>query len=800
MPRDALAARLLQTFLTELDDQVGVLESDLLAMERQGSAGDTERLSRVFRVAHTLKGAARVAHVPQVESVCHAMESRLADARASKRALSEQEIALLLATVDALAGAGTRLRAGEPVDQQTLGALERRLGGAVADGGDGAPRPSARGEGLGEGLGDGRGVPSGESHRATAGGDPESSASPSSSSSATPTGAARRNQAAEQAPTTGETPAAAAPAPHAPQTPQALRIDAARLDDLLHAAGQLAVTVARSDEQPETLEELASDAERWLARWRRGAPRLRQALVRAGATGERQLLDQFEAQLRQFTLLLGRVAVAVRGDSRALHRASAEMTDEVHRLRLRPFAEAVEALPRVVRDVAAAGSKRVRLELEGTDVEADRAVLDALREALLHLVRNAVDHGIEPPAERERLGKPAEGTVRVAAEVRGGAVRVTVADDGRGLDRDAVSEQLAARGLPVPESDDELVDILFQGGFTTRREATAISGRGVGLDVVKSALERARGVVRVRWTAGVGTSFMLETPLTLATQRAVIVAAGQQQLAIPSRTIERLLRVDPADVRESGGRRLLPTPDGPVPLVSLARLLGPPLVERPAAGRRPTVLLSVAERRLGITVDRFVDECELVVRPLERRGGGELAAVAGAAILADGRIALVLNSGALVAAGLGRQRAAAPDAAAEAPAAEPPAAPRLLVVDDSITTRTLEQSVLEAAGYEVVTAVDGADAWRLLQERGADLVLTDVEMPRMDGFTLCETIRASRRFAQLPVVLVTSLEAPEQRERGLEAGADAYVVKSGFDQEALLATVRDLLDRGGARE
>ena len=786
MPRDALAARLLQTFLTELDDQLGVLEADLLAMERQGSTGDAERLNRVFRVAHTLKGAARVANVPQVEAVCHAIESRLADARSGGRALSEQEIALLLATVDALAGAGTRLRAGEPVDQQTLGALERRLGSAVVEE-EAAPRPAARGAA-------GDTAERGTVTSATADAPP----SDASAKRATPADSVERDGETEHAPSVTD-PAAIATVTAPAQ--QSLRIEASRLDDLLHAAGQLAVTVARADEQPDTLEELASDAERWLARWRRGAPRLRQALVRAGATAERQLLDQFEAQLRRFTLELGRVSVAVRGDARALHRASAEMTDEVHRLRLRPFAEAVEALPRAVRDVAAASGKRVRLELEGTDVEADRAVLDALREALLHLVRNAVDHGIEAPAERERAGKPAEGTVRVAAEVRGGAVRVTVADDGSGLDREAVSEQLAARGLPVPESDEELVDVLFQGGFSTRREATAISGRGVGLDVVKAAIERARGVVRVRWTAGVGTTFVLETPLTLATQRAVIVGVGQQQLAIPSRAIERLLRLDPADVRESGGRRLLPTPDGPVPLVSLARLLGPPLAERPATGRRPTVLLSVAERRLAVTVDRFVDECELVVRPLERRGGGALTTVAGAAILADGRIALVLNPAALVAAGLGRQRAAAPDTSSEAPAVEEtPATPRLLVVDDSITTRTLEQSVLEAAGYEVVTAVDGADGWRLLQERGADLVLTDVEMPRMDGFTLCETIRASRRFAQLPVVLVTSLEAPEHRERGLAAGADAYVVKSGFDQEALLATVRALLDRAGADE
>ncbi len=758
MKQEELAARLLQTFLTELDDQLGELESELLMMERDEDA-DPERLGRVFRVAHTLKGAARVANVPVIESTCHALESRLAEARSAGRALSEQETAILLAAVDALADAGRRLRAGEPASAGPLGALERRLSGGML-----FPTPPQ--------------TPT--AHEPTQAGPAHSNVSGAGHRSARP-------------------PSPASPALPGQPVPavQSVRVEAIKLDDIQLAASQLSVTVARAAARPAVLEALASDAERWLARWRRSAPRLRQSLAQSTiGTPEKQLVEQLEGQLRRLTAELGRLAVTVRRDSQALQRASSDVGEELQRLRLRPVAEAMEGLPRLTRDVATASGRLVRLELSGTEVEADRAVVDALREALLHLVRNAIDHGIESPAEREKAGKSPEGTIRIAATLRGADLRVTVQDDGRGLDTVAVREQLTARGMAIPENEDELAEVLFLGGFSTRRETTSISGRGVGLDAVRGALQRIGGSVRLRWTPGAATTFIVEAPLRLATQRLLVVAIGDQHLAIPSGSVARIVRIVPPAVQESGGRQLLTTSSGPIPLVSLGALLGPPIVERPAAGKRPVVILERGERQLAVAVDRLADEMELVVRPIEHRGAGALPRLAGAAILPDGQIALVLSPSAIVAAGLGRAYGGASVASLTSEAGPARSArKRILVVDDSITTRTLEQSVLEAAGYDVSTAVDGEDGWRLLQQDGADLVLTDVEMPRMDGFTLCETIRGSRRFAQLPVIIVTSLEDPGQRTRGLDAGADAYVVKSGFDQAALLATVHELLQQ-----
>jgi two-component system chemotaxis sensor kinase CheA len=404
-------------------------------------------------------------------------------------------------------------------------------------------------------------------------------------------------------------------------------------------------------------------------------------------------------------------------------------------------------------------------------------------------VRNAVDHGIEPPAERAARGKLAEATVRVSAELLGDRLVVTVSDDGAGIDVAAVRARLAALGEGVPAADRDVARRLFGGGVSTRRRADAISGRGVGLDAVRAAVQQARGGVDVAWTAGIGTTFTLEVPLTLVTIRALLVRVGAHLAALPTAHVERALLLRAEDVAVVDGHAMVRTGGAPAPLASLARVLGPPLVERPAESARPAVLLRVGGRQLALGVEELVDEREVVVRPITGRGRDTIPHVSGAALLTTGEIALVLDATSVVSAGLG----AAGDGEAPGVAAAPTRARRILVVDDSITTRTLEQSVLEAAGYDVLTGVDGADGWRILQERGADLVVADVEMPRMDGLELCRRIRASKRFRELPVVLITALETAEDRARGLEKGADAYLGKSTFDQQALLDTIHELV-------
>ena len=724
MNKDQLAARLLATFLAELDEQVRTMNADLLALEAEPA--DVERLKSVFRVAHTLKGAARAAAVAPVEQACHALETMLAEARDGRLTLGPEEFALLFSAADALGNAGKQLKVGGDLAGFPLAALRDRL--------------------------------------------------------------KRRDPGKKEI----ATPSAAVPSPPSPgeRGDGQVRVEAQKLDDLLAASGQLVVVGSRVASRPAELQALHEVAARSVTEWGRTGRRLRLEFERSGAPPSLiQAVTGIDESLHHLLQDTGRLAVAAENDARELTQTTDEVADRVRRLRMRPFAEACEALPRVVRDLATTAEKEIGLEIVGGEAKVDRAVLDGLREALLQLVRNAVDHGIEPPAERERAGKPRKGAVGVTAALRGDRLTVTLSDDGAGLDVPAVRAQLERRGLPVPRDERELVRTLFEGGLSTRSEATTISGRGVGLDVVRAAVERIRGSVEVTWVRGRGTTFTLECPPTLATIRALLATVGPHLIAVPTTNVERLLRLRPEEIKHAEGRDVIATPEAPVPLVALARLL-PPLVERPAAGPLAVVLLRAGERRLAVVVDELLAEQEIVLRPLDR-GRQPLPHVGGAAILGTGRVALVLNPVAIVAAGLGL--GAGPGLAVAEAKPTGPGKRHILVVDDSITTRTLEQSILEAAGYDVRTAVDGADGWKVLQEHGCDLVVADIEMPRMDGFALCEAIRGSKRFKALPVVLVTALETPEHRARGLEVAADAYIGKSSFDQQNLLDTISQLL-------
>jgi two-component system chemotaxis sensor kinase CheA len=733
VPNEALTLRLRAMFVDELDDLVREANESLLALER--TPEDSEHLRSLFRVMHTVKGAARAAGVLPAERLCHVLEAQLAAARDGGRPLSRAELDALFAGVDRLAAAQATMRAG----------------GVMAD--TDAAIPSGR-----------------PANAATAAPSP---ARPSGSEPTAPPGRADATVAPRQEP-----------------VPEgAIRVGQDRVDSLVAIANRLLILAGRIEAQPAEIEELHDVSVRASAAWKRVRRPLAAALAAQGNAGARDLeaIDDAMGLLRKTSShMLGESLQS----ARALGRLASEVSQGVRELRMRPFADALADVPRVVRDIATATGKQVALQTSGETVQADRAVLKQLHDALIHLVRNAVDHGIESPEARSASGKPVQGTIRVGASLIGDRIAVVVHDDGAGLDIATMRRRLAERGEVVPADDRAVARRLFLGGMSTRETTTSISGRGVGLDAVHAVAERVRGSVEVDWTPGGGTTFTLEAPLTLATVRAVLSRVGATRIAIPAAFVERLLRSDPDTLRSVEGRRVVGTSGAPVPVASLAAILGPPIIDRPPDGVWSLVMLRVGDRRVAVRVDELLDELEVVVRPIRAYGRVAVPHVSGAAMLASGTVALVLNVMAVVTTALGLP---AEMAAANTPRTAAARRRRVLVVDDSITTRTLESSVLEAAGYDVTTAVDGADGWRLLQERGADLVVSDVEMPRMDGLQLCESIRASARFRELPVILVTALETPEHRARGLEVGADAYLGKSSFEQESLLTTVRDLL-------
>jgi two-component system chemotaxis sensor kinase CheA len=733
VPNDALGVRLLAIFVEELGEQVQQLNEHLLALER--APADAESLGGVFRVMHTLKGAARAAGVLEVESLCHLLETDLARARDAAAPLGGAAIALLFEAADALADARERLTAGTSLGD---GPIQTVLQHAQ-----------------------GRGVPLAPAPGRTAAAAPAARVAPLAAASPTIAPSTIASAAAPK-----QDPSAMAGAsPDSPRD-ELVRVGLHHVDAISNAAGEVTSLAALLDERADDLAAL-----RLRIRKQRERPEHRED----GTLAE---LD------REITRLLRRAGE----DARTLGSVSGRLSGTARRLRQRSLRELTETLPRVVRDVARDVGKAARLVVSGEEVEADRVVVEALREPLLHLVRNAVDHGLELPAERRAAGKPEEGVVGVAVTLRGDRLRLAISDDGRGLDLAALRRALAQRGRPVPADPAALHRTIFDDGLSTRERATTLSGRGVGLGIVRASVERVGGTVEVSSVAGIGTTFLLEVPLSIATLRALTVQVDGALFAIPSAFVVRVDRIEARRIARVDGQAVLTTGGAPTPVTTLAALLGPPFATPAVEDALQIVTVESAGQRLALVVDELRDERELVLRPLEHAGAAATALTVGTALLGDGEVVLVLGVAVLMGDGSRHVSIAAP-----AEDRFDPSSRRILVVDDSITSRTLEQSVLTAAGYDVVTAVDGLEGWRVIERGGIALVISDVEMPHLDGVELCMRIRASERTASLPVILVTSLDQPEQRARGLEAGADAYVTKSGFDQDILLDTVRQLL-------
>ncbi|RME50147.1 MAG: hybrid sensor histidine kinase/response regulator, partial [Caldilineae bacterium] len=484
----------------------------------------------------------------------------------------------------------------------------------------------------------------------------------------------------------------------------------------------------------------------------------------------------------------------MKSDNHRMNQIVGALQEDVRQIRLRPLSVILDSFPRMVRDLARSLGKEVHLVIEGEETEVDRSVVEILKPPLVHLVRNAVDHGIEMPEARRAAGKDPVGQVEIRAAQRGDVIVIEIRDDGAGIDARRVLDKALAAGILSQEqaasmSESEILWLIFRAGFSTRHTVSDISGRGVGLDVVWDALEKIQGSISVSTEPGRGTCFTLTVPLTIATVLCLLVDVQGHTFAAPVLAVDRILHLGPGDVRWVEGAPVVKHHGEPLPLASLAQVLGLP---RDAETRfeGPAVLMSSGERHAVLLVDGLLGVQELVVKnlppPLYR-----LRNIAGASILGDGRATPILNINDLLLEVAQGQRFVA--AVHPAGKSEPATPPTILVADDSVTTRTLERTILETAGYQVHTAVDGADAWEQLQATPVDLVVSDVDMPRMNGFQLTEAIRSHERLQDLPVILVTSLDSPEDRQRGVDAGADAYIVKGAFDQEHLLATIEKFI-------
>ena len=492
-------------------------------------------------------------------------------------------------------------------------------------------------------------------------------------------------------------------------------------------------------------------------------------------------------------LRLSRVAAELRDDVALQELLMTELHDRALGMRMLPLSEILDPLGRMVRDAARSVGKEVDCRIEGSAIELDRKILDKLGDPLTHLIRNAIDHGIEPAAKRLALGKPAAGTLWIGARHEAGSVLITVRDDGGGIALEKVREKALKKRLvdreglaALPEA--AVIDFIFHPGFSTSPIVTDISGRGVGMDVVKrTVVEELRGAITVESRPGEGTVFTLRLPLSLAMLRVVLVGAGSQPFGITANFIDDMVRAPEDHFITVLDRRALKLRNEFIPVVQLAELLAlPKPASPPISGRDPLlIVVSHGGEKLALQVELLIDERDMVIKSLPEHLKGTRV-VSGIVQTGRNELVSVLHVPALFAAA---RAASAPAAAGEAAVDTLD----ILVVDDSFNTREIEKSILEAHGYRVTLAEDGQDALDKARAGDFDLVITDVEMPRLDGFSLTSRLRELERYRDTPVIIVTSREKEEDKRRGIQVGADAYIVKGAFDQTNLLDTIRNLV-------
>lgn len=775
---------LIDLFREEVRTNSQLLTEGLVAVE-QGTAS-AETLEAMMRAAHSIKGAARVVNVPPAVDVAHAMEDCFVRAQKSELALTGAAVDRLLAGVDILNAIAAAAGTGFPAwlashESEVPGVVQGLVALATAR----SPETPAS-------------VPAPESDRSIAGAQAEATAAPSTPPAA-PAVSPAVSSSEIQAPESGAKPATPARVELAGDGAVAgdesvVRVTARSLTRLMGLAGESLVEA------------------RWLQPFSKSLLQLKRLQTQLGSaleslaeavgseTSSSHSLDQLTAVRERLDACQDLLADRVLEFDRRMRNAddlSTRLYREVISSRMRPFRDGVQGLPRLVRDLGRQLGKTARLEIQGENTEVDRDILERLDAPLNHLVRNALDHGLETPAERRDAGKPEAGRIRLSAAHSAGLLSITVADDGRGIDLQRLRAKVVERGHARADVADrlsaaELLDFLFLPGFSTATQVTEISGRGVGLDVVHTMVRSVGGRMHVDTQLGTGTTFQILLPVTLSVLRAVLVDIAGEPYAFPHNRIDRLIRVPRSELRSVENRQYFAVDGQNVGIVLARQILQ---LEGPQSTRDDLVIVLFGDRstQYGLVVDGLLGEQDLVVRPMDRRLG-KVPNIHAAAILDDGSPVLIVDPDDLrcsiekLLEGTRLQRAGA-----EAAQDKVRLRKRVLVVDDSITVREVERQLLANHGYLVEVAVDGMEGWNLVREGRFDLVVSDIDMPRLDGLEFVRRIKADSRLQSLPVVIVSYKDREEDRLRGLEAGANHYLTKSSFHDDSLLQVVRELI-------
>ncbi|MDM9587475.1 hybrid sensor histidine kinase/response regulator [Pseudomonas asiatica] len=749
-PEQMRDASLLELFSLEAEAQTQVLSAGLMALERNPTQAD--QLEACMRAAHSLKGAARIVGVDAGVSVAHVMEDCLVAAQEGRLRLSAEHIDALLQGTDLLMRIATPGDAGA---QATLPVFLAQMANLLDPGAAALPPAPPAVPALPEAPA--QTVQAKPLPLPVEPLEPEPELAP-------------RRKAGKR---TGE------------GTERVLRVTADRLNSLLDLSSKSLVETQRLKPYLATLQRLkrmqledsgqSSEVLEALAQTQRLLAETQQILQQQAAD-----LDEFGWQASQRAQLLYDTALACR---------------------MRPFADVLTGQSRMVRDLGRSLGKPVRLLVEGEKTQVDRDVLEKLEAPLTHLLRNAVDHGIELPERRLLAGKAEEGVIRLRASHQAGMLSLELIDDGAGIDLERLRSSIVERALSPADtvarmSEEELLTFLFLPGFSLRDKVTEVSGRGVGLDAVQHMIRELRGSIELTQLAGQGCRFHLQVPLTLSVVRSLVVEVGGEAYAFPLAHIERTLEVSAEEIVQIEGRQHFWHEGRHIGLVAASQLLNRPAGQTQESNLR-VVVIREREQLYGVAVERLMGERVLVVMPLDPRLG-KVQDISSGALLDDGSVVLIvdvedllrsveklLSTGSL-------ERIDRGSSGTRGVARQ-----RILVVDDSLTVRELQRKLLGNRGYDVAVAVDGMDGWNALRGEDFDLLITDIDMPRMDGIELVTLVRRDQRLQSLPVMVVSYKDREEDRRRGLDAGADYYLAKASFHDDALLDAVVELI--GGAQ-
>jgi two-component system, chemotaxis family, sensor histidine kinase and response regulator WspE len=762
-PDDLSQFSMRDLFRMEADGQTQVLTDGLLALERGGA--DASALETMMRAAHSIKGAAAIVDLHVVVQLAHAMEDGFVAAQHGLLELTPARVDALLSGVDLIVQLARLDEAGGAAWMSANAGLVDRTLAAIGALGTPDEAPAAP-------------VTAAPTAPPTA---PEPLPEPAFAPRSAPLAEPANLTNLGRAPTAAPAPARA-PAKGAPQN----------FDRLLSLASEARIHAHQMHPLIDSMQRFKRNQSSLIA----AIEQLHEAIAGGADAGlkERSLLAQQKTQpLKQ--AMLQHLADLENYERRQL-RVSQGLVDEVLALRMRPFRDGVHAFPRMVRDLARSLGKEVRLDIDGEDTLVDRDILTHIESPLNHILRNALDHGMEPPAARLAAGKPATGSIRIEARHRGGMLNIDISDDGRGIDLEAIRRAAVERAMVGAElaaalTPAELLEFLFLPAFSLKAAPDALSGRGVGLDVVHETIRQQNGTVALSSEPGRGFRIALTLPLTQSITRALVLEIGGEPYAIPIVNVERVLRVPPAALHTLENKQFFDYHGEHLGLVSAAQVL-----ERAeaagGAAELPVVLIGAGARRYALVVEAIRGEQSLAVQALDPLFG-KLRNIAAGALLDSGEPVLILDVPDLLLSIDKLLREGALHSLADASAAAQRGVKRILVVDDSLTVREMERKLLQTRGFAVDVAIDGIDGWNAVRGGDYDLVISDVDMPRMDGIELVALIKKDPHLHALPVMIVSYKDRPEDRARGMAAGADYYLTKGSFHDATLLDAVADLI-------